>query len=328
MSLHARIGLSLPNRGILFGLSLATLLDVAVEADRSGLIDSIWVGDNLTSKPRMEAIVLLSAVAARTDRVRLGTICMASFPLRHPLLLAIQWASLDLLSSGRTVLAICIGGSARDGAPYATELAAMGVESNERVGRLEEGVELIRRLWTEEGVEHAGTYYSLSDITALPRPFQPRVPILIAGNPLSNSTPETEERVLRRVARFGDGWQTDGTPVEMFRERWQRIRTYAAEYGRADAVTESNLHLMVNINDDASAARREALEFLDRYYGVVGGIPDEKMSTWLALGSPREVAERIATYIEAGCSTPVLRMVSPDQRGQLDRLLGEVIPQL
>jgi alkanesulfonate monooxygenase SsuD/methylene tetrahydromethanopterin reductase-like flavin-dependent oxidoreductase (luciferase family) len=145
--MRAKFGLSLSNRAVLFGwATLDDLLNAAQTAEASGYFDSIWVGDNLLSKPRAEAIVTLSAIAARTQRVRLGTICLASFPLRDPILLALQWASLDVVSHGRTVLAACIGGGAQDGPQFAHELAVLGVKSHERVGRLIEGVTLLRRL--------------------------------------------------------------------------------------------------------------------------------------------------------------------------------------
>src|SRR5215472_14633664 len=135
MATHAqsvRFGLSLPNRAVLFGMPVDLLLESAEAADRSGAFDSVWVGDNFLSKPRLEAIVTLSAVAARTRRVKLGTICLATFPMRHPLPLAIQWASLDVLSGGRTILTVCNGGAASQGPAYAAELAATGVRSDER----------------------------------------------------------------------------------------------------------------------------------------------------------------------------------------------------
>src|SRR5688500_15157037 len=92
------IGLSLPNRAIFFGLSTEMLLECAQIAEESGEFGSVWVGDNLISKPRLEAVVLLSAVATVTKKVRLGTVCLASFPLRNPLVFGLQWASLDVLS--------------------------------------------------------------------------------------------------------------------------------------------------------------------------------------------------------------------------------------
>ena len=116
--IETHLGLSLPNRGVLFGATTAgELVQLAERAEASGGFGSVWVGDSLLAKPRLEAIALLSGIATRTTRVKLGTICMASMTLRDPILLAIQWASLDLLAEGRTILGACLGGA---GAPSAT----------------------------------------------------------------------------------------------------------------------------------------------------------------------------------------------------------------
>ena len=318
-------GLSLPNRAVLFGMETEVLLRSAERADACGLFDSVWVGDNLLSKPRLEAIVLLSAVAARTKHVKLGPVCLATFPMRHPLLLALQWASLDVLSGGRTTLAVCNGGAASRGPGFTTELAAMGVKSTERVGRVEEGIELLRRFWGSEPVTHHGTFYRCTDVQLLPKPVQARIPITIAVNPADDADPAITERALRRIARLADGWQTDGTPPEVFRARWSQAREYAAEYGRSDEVTDAQLHLMVNINDDARQARAESVEFLDKYYGM-GTVGEEKLQHWLAFGPPGAVIEKIATFIEAGCTTPILRFTAPDQLGQLERCIADVLP--
>ena len=102
-----KYGISLSNRSVVSGgTSVSELVDAAVAAEESGCFDGVWVGDNLLSKPRLDYLVLLSAIAARTSYVKLGTICLASFPLRNPVQLAIQWASLDVLSGGRTILAV------------------------------------------------------------------------------------------------------------------------------------------------------------------------------------------------------------------------------
>jgi alkanesulfonate monooxygenase SsuD/methylene tetrahydromethanopterin reductase-like flavin-dependent oxidoreductase (luciferase family) len=323
-------GLSLPNRAVLFGIPASTLLDVAARADEAGGFDSVWVGDNFLSKPRLEALVTLAAVAGRTKRVRLGTVCLASFPLRDPLQLAIEWASLDVLSGGRTILVVCSGGAASYGPQFAAELEAFRVATNERVPRLIEGIRLLRAFWGDAPVTYQGRFYSYADADPVPKPIQRRVPIAIAANPGANarqSSPELEERVLRRVARHADGWQTDGTPPEVFRERWTRIRAYAAEYGRADEVTHNSLHLMVNINDDAQQAYRESVAFLEHYYGQ-GTIGDATLRHWLAFGPPQAVIEKIARYVEAGCTTPILRFTTPDQHGQLERCLTDVLPVL
>jgi alkanesulfonate monooxygenase SsuD/methylene tetrahydromethanopterin reductase-like flavin-dependent oxidoreductase (luciferase family) len=326
-TMRAKFGLSLSNRAVLFGwASLNDLLDAAQMAERSGYFHGIWVGDNLLSKPRAEAIVTLSAIAARTQQVKLGTICLASFPLRDPILLAIQWASLDLLSQGRTILAVCNGGSALDGPQFAHELEVMGVHSHERVGRVVEGIIILRRLWSEARVTHHGKYYQFKDVEVLPKPVQQPVPIYMAINPKDARVDAAMiDRILHRVSAYADGWQTDATPVETFRQRFDTIRDYAARQGRDPARLDSCLHLMININDDRNIAFREAETFLRSYYGA-GTVSRERAELWLAYGPPAAVIDKIQAYIDAGCTMPVLRFVSPKLKDQLRRCIEEVLP--
>ena len=323
----AKFGLSLSTRAVLFDwATMDQIVDAAKTAEDSGCFDSVWVGDNLLSKPRVEAIVTLSAIAARTKKVKLGTICLASFPLRDPVLFAIQWASLDVLSGGRTLLSVCNGGSALDGPQFANELKTFGVRSPERPGRLVEGVKILRRLWSEERVTHQGKYYQFSDVEALPKPVQQPPPILIAANPKPGQADDaTVDRILRRVATHGDGWQTDATPVDTFNDRFNRIKTYAAERGRDPSQLDSCLHLMVNINEDREQAYRESIDFLTTYYGA-GYVSQEKADLWLAYGPPEAVIEKIQAYIDADCTTPVLRFVAPNLSQQLQRCIEEVLP--
>src|SRR6202048_5095604 len=152
-----RFGLTLPNRGVLFGVTTPEqMLRMAQIADESDVFQSVWVGDSLLGKPRMESIVLLGGIAARTKRVRLGPACMASFTLRDPVLLAYQWASLDLLAEGRTILVACTGIVPQDGGRIEGEL--YGLTPGDRVGRLVEWIELVKRLWTEDSVTFSGKH--------------------------------------------------------------------------------------------------------------------------------------------------------------------------
>ena len=328
-SMRAKFGLSLSNRSVLFGWATTEqLIEAAIFAEDSGFFHGVWVGDNLLSKPRLDAIVTLSALAARTKQVKIGTICMASFPLRDPIQLAIQWASLDVLSQGRTILAVCNGPSARDGPQFAHELDVMGVGSNERVGRLIEGVKILRRLWSEESVTHEGKYYRFSDVELLPKPIQQPPPIFIAVSPREGQADEAlVDRVLRRVAKHADGWQAGTLRSETFKRRFDKIREYAAKEGRDPSKLESCLHIMVNINEDKNKAFAEAEEYFRLYYGA-GAITPECAEIWLAYGPPDEVASKINSYIEAGCTMPVLRFASRNFRAQLERCTQEVMPAL
>ena len=321
-----KIGISLSNRSILFDwATFDDLIEAAKMAEDSGYFDGVWVGDNFLYKPRIEAIVALSAIAAHTQRVRLGTICMASFPLRHPIPLAIQWASLDVLSHGRTVLGVCNGGSAQEAREAAIQLEAMGVQSNERVGRLVEGIAILRRLWSEERVTHQGKYYQFADVELLPKPVQQPVPIFIAVSPRGEGVDEA--RAWRRVARHGDGWQTAGNSVDTFRRRVATLSEWLVKEGRDPAKFETSIHLFVNINDDPEAAFQETKVYLTKYYR-----PDHPSlrdpDSWIAYGPPEVVAEKLRAYIDAGCTTPTLRFVSADLKGQLQRCIEEVIPLL
>lgn len=324
--MKARYGLSLPSRGVLFG---ATTIDETIElaevADRSGLFDSVWIGDSLFAKPRPESITLLAAIAARTSRVRLGTCCLSTFPLRDPIFLAAQWTGIDLVSRGRTVLGACIGGTPpREKAE--AEFAPFKVRLEERAARMEEGITILRRLWTEEHVTHAGRFWQFRDLTLEPRPIQkPCPPIWIATNPKPELAPaHVIDRALQRVGLMADGWMTDATPVARFRQRWATVRAVAREAGRDAGRLESALHVMVNINDDRAKAVDEATRFLREYYGAA--ITPEKIEIWLACGSPAAVLATVRAYVEVGCTLPILRFASWDQRGQLRRALEELMP--
>src|SRR5262249_54527241 len=126
-------GLTLPQRGALFGISsLNDMIAMARDADRSGVFDSIWVGDSLFAKPRPDSIGLLGALGSATERVKLAVGCMASFPVRDPIIFAYQWATLDLISRGRMILAVCTG----IGGPSDPGGAPRGGADPERAARL------------------------------------------------------------------------------------------------------------------------------------------------------------------------------------------------
>src|SRR5436853_6890383 len=142
------LGLILANRAVVLGaIKARDLVDITVQAERSRVFDAVWVGDSLLAKPRLESVTLLSALASVTERVSLAVGCMATFVHRHPVMLAHQWASLDVISNGRAWLVACLGGPSDANAAQAAEHRVMGVASAERPERLEEGVGILRRLF-------------------------------------------------------------------------------------------------------------------------------------------------------------------------------------
>src|SRR5919106_4176413 len=267
-------GLILANRAVVLGAVTARdLLDIAVDAERSGMFDAVWVGDSLLAKPRLESVTLLSALAGVTERVRLAVGCLATFVHRHPVLFAQQWASLDVLSGGRAWLAVCLGGPDSANAAQAAEHAVMGIASGERVERLEEGIRILRTLFGQTKASHAGRFYRFENVTLEPRPVQSPCPIWIASNPTgltwkggASAAAGAVERGLRRVARYADGWMTNKLSPSEFAQQFGRIRAMAREEGGAPARLGSALYHNININEDRAAALTEAKAFLDAYY--------------------------------------------------------------
>jgi len=328
----ASFGLTLANRGVIIGIVKAgDLIELAQEAEASGAFDAVWVGDSLLAKPRLESVTLLGALAGATRRLRLGVGCLATFVHRHPVLFAQQWVSLDVLSGGRAWLAVCLGGPDEQSPAQAQEHLVMGIRSAERVGRLEEGIVILRRLFHEKKVSHDGRFYRFENVTLEPAPVQQPCPIWIASNPTgltwkggASASEAVVERAFRRVARYADGWMTNKVSPDQFRRQWARITAMAREEGRDPARLGSALYHNLNINVDRRAALEESKAFLDRYYS--SNFSPAFVEGWTAAGSPQQCIAELARYFEAGMQHIALRLTSWDQRGQLKRFLSEIAP--
>lgn len=324
----AKFGLVLSNRGVMIGATtIQEMLRMARQVDETDIWDSVWVGDSILAKPRVDALVLLGALAGQTRRVRIGAACFASTPLRPALLLASQWCSLDLLSGGRTIFIACQGRNVRGGGSFAEEYAAFHIDPKTRSRRLEEAVEILRRLSSEEHVSYQGTYNQFSNVTVLPQPVQQPIPIWVVAD-FNLAKPALQERAMRRVAAYGDGWMTAvGTP-ETVAAGIQAVRQYAQEQGRLlPTPFEVGMYYNLHVNEDRDAAFEESREFLKRYYGE--DYPQAFLeSYWLASGSPEQCADRLRSLINAGVTHLILRITGFDQQQQFERVTTEVLPLL
>ncbi|MCD9623463.1 TIGR03619 family F420-dependent LLM class oxidoreductase [Rhabdothermincola salaria] len=151
--------------------------------------DSLWLSERI-SGPAPDPLVALAVAAGRTERLKLGTSVLV-VPGRNPVLLAKEMASLDVLSQGRFLPAVGLG------AVDPVEQQAFGVRREERGRRLDEALELMRRLWSGEPVDHQGDFYEVQGVRVLPRPHQDTLDVWLGGIAPSE---------LRRVGRIGDGW--------------------------------------------------------------------------------------------------------------------------
>ncbi len=310
----ASFGLLLPTREAVMTQErpeFARILGLAEAAEQLGL-DSVWTGDSILARPRFEALTTLSAVAARTKRVRLGTAVLLP-ALRHPVVLANELATLDAISNGRVILGT---GTASRNAPNQREAAALGMSFDGRIGLYDEALEVLRRLWTEDEVHFHGRHFDLDGVTLGVRPVQD------GGIPLWLSA--GADPSFRRVIDRGDGWITLAASPEAFGEAWSRVRQLAVEASRDISHLGRAAYVTLNIEDDVAAATEQMRGFVEGYYGERY---EDHIRTHAFCGGPAEqCAEWLRAFIDAGANTVIVRFSHPNQEAQLERFARGVLP--
>jgi probable F420-dependent oxidoreductase len=170
--------------------------------------------------PNFHAVSAAAVLAAATERVKLG-FSAYQVPLRHPIAVAKKFTMLDALSEGRMIAGLATGS-------YDKEFEAFGIPFNKRGKMMDEGLNAIKKLWTEDNVSFSGEFWSFEDVTIKPKPVQqPHLPIWIASWTGGG-------RPARRVAEHGDGWQSSGlhTPIEQLKPGWEFIEQACGEIDR------------------------------------------------------------------------------------------------
>ena len=200
--------------------SAKELIDYGVRMEELGY-ESLWAWDHILlgvdpNFPIHEALTILTAVAARTSKIKVGTGILV-MPMRNPVILAKELATIDHISDGRLIVGAAVGW-------YKREFNSMGVDFHQRGKIMEQGLEIISRLWTEEKVDGDYPPYKLRGAVLYPKPVQkPRPPILIGGY---------VDAVLKRAGTKGDGWLTYYYTPESFTRVWGKVRRFAEEAGR------------------------------------------------------------------------------------------------
>lgn len=279
-------------------------------ADTLG-IDSIWLPDHAISKqPGLDTTVVLSAIAARTDSIKMGP-SVLTLPARNPVVVANAYATLDYLTGGcgRVIMAVGLGAD-----PRLCEL--LDIPPTERPERLREGVEILRRCWTQDDVEFAGEHYNLDGVTVAPKPAGGALDIWIGGN---------SEAALKRVAAYGDGWFPALLPPTTFAEKLDRLMEYCASAGRVVERDEAGVIIPTHVTDDDTAARQVRERYLA---GRAGELSADKLATVTAIGPPADCIETLREYVDAGCTKFVLTPVGPveERMAQIERYADEIIP--
>ena len=318
-------GLIIPQRAALFGVAdLPQLLRLAPQAEQSGFFDTVWIGDSLTSKARADSIACLGALAGMTSRLRLAVGCMASFPIRDPAQFAYQWASLDDLSGGRMLLAVCNGLQKRERASEIEGAHFGGVPDKQRAARLEEYLDLVRQLWTGQPVSFHGQFAHYDDITILPTPVQQPCPVWISANPPAGPA---AERVIKRVATKSDGLLTVRARPGYIADTRRQLDEQLVAAGRDPGAFPVAAYHSINIGPDPEACLDEAQRFFDNYYGP-GMFDRDGAAAMTAVGSPEQCAQQLRAVIDEGATHVGLRLASWNQQGQFDLLIDKVLPAM
>src|SRR5690348_15595310 len=313
---------------------LGMLLDLAEAVEEHGFT-SVWVGDSLFSKPRYEPISLLSAISQRTKQVRLGTACMVT-STRNPLYLALEWATLDAISGGRTILG---AGAGNPEEGVRREFEALGLPFGKRSAVFEEGLAVLRQLWTEGKVDFHGTYFDYDNVSfysgtemAPLMPVQQPPPMWVVSNPrLTGDAPaEVMQRRLeaacRRIVRYGDGWMTccRAQHPEELEEQLRAIEEYADRDGSDFSRLVIAYQVTMNIGDSEAEARTAFGDYISKYYPELSQAMD--LSNWSPVGTPDDIAAWLRRFAEAGVRHFICRFGAIDQFGQVERFAKEVLP--
>lgn len=320
-------GIVLPTRGVLFSGAdpRKDVIGLSKLTEEYGYY-AVWAGDSILAKPRLDSVSVLSAVAGATEKVKLGTSCFASFPLRHPILLGYQWATLDQLSGGRTILVVCQGTPTKHGRIYRNEYDAFGISPTEKVARVEEGIEVIRKIWKEDNVSYNGKIYKFKDVTVQPKPVQKNCPIWIASNPRSTGELEGEagniEANFERVGKYADGWMTTMVTPQEYDEDLRHVLKYVKKHQKGTSKFKASLYYNVNMGDKEKTAA-EATDFLQKYYRED---PSRILDKWVAYGTKGDVMKKLESFVDAGVQDFNIRFVAWDQIQQLKKFSKEILP--
>ena len=270
--------------------------------------DSIWLSDRIVSDSfNLEPIVALSMIAAYSERMKFGTSVLA-LPLRNPVILAKQIATLDYLSKGRFFPAVGLG--QEDPGEY----EACGVPKGDRGRRTDEAIRLMRMLWEEDNVTYEGEFFTCHDVSITPKTYlKPSPPVWIGGRSMA---------AARRVGRVGDGWLvSSATPQEVSLGR--NVVFDTADKANRE-IEEDHIGVLLGfyISDDYENAVNTSHQFVTRHR------PDMPFTEFTALGTVEQIAEMIQKYIDAGGFKFAVRPLcsGTESMEQLERMGEEILP--
>ena len=291
------------------GLTWERWFRLAERVESLGL-DSLWRSDHFFSlsghhdRPALECWTSLTALAQRSQRIRFGPL-VSPMTFRHPALLARMAAAVDGLSDGRLVLGVGAGWNDSEHAAFGITLPAL----KERFDRLEEGIAVIKALWSGGTVDFDGRYYPLRGASALPRPIQkPAPPLLIGG--------DGELRLLRIVAQHADEWNSHAPGPDVYRAKRARLEEHCRAVGRDPNAIHRSWMGGILIGRDRSEVLDKGRWFHSFLGPLAGGSPGAvqevlRQRHWL-VGTPDEVAGQVDAWSAVGVERVMLQWYNLD----------------
>jgi probable F420-dependent oxidoreductase len=323
-----RFGLILPSfsfAGLDYG-TVGRLREFATRAEAMGF-EALWVAEHLLTARGLYGTAWLSPLetlafaAGCTSRIKIGTSILIP-PIRNPVFLAKEIASLHMLSGGRYELGVGVGWDER-------EFAVAGVKLSQRGGRTDEILDIFAKLWTGEEVTHQGRYYRFERVTIdPPLPTRPRLWVAGGSKIKTDMSPDPETiapTVLERICRRADGWiaRAAGSNKSVIAD-WQQITRRLDEIGRPrDSVTFAHVNMThVVPTDDEATALRIQRPLIERVMGTHR--PFDHLRTCYLLGTPAQIRARITEVADAGLEYLMLAPLDYDL-GQLDLWEEEIL---
>lgn len=280
-----------------------------VDICEAGGIDSIWQSDRLISREgNLECMSVMAALAGATRRIKFG-MNVASLGVRDPVLTAKQCATIDVLSEGRLLPAFGLGSS------RSRDYVATGTPTARRGKRMDECLEILSRLWSEETVSTDGEFFRLDAASIAPRPVQQPLPLWVGG-----SAP----KAIERTARWGTGWQAGIESADKVAPVIRAIKAKTSEFGRS-------------IDQDHYGAGfgfrfgHAGEPIMQRYIGGFTRAMGKPPDAFTAVGGRNDIMAKVKRFRDAGARKFILRPIASgtdDMIAQTKRLIDEVLPEV
>ncbi len=303
-----------------FGFTFQDVVTLAQLAERTGY-HALWASDHLlwddasAQRNCFEAWTLLTALAPLTTTLRLGTLVTCN-SYRHPSILAKMVACLDTISGGRIDCGMGAGWKDTEYRAYGIPFPPIGT----RMDQLQEGVAILKQLWTHDRVDFQGDHYALEGAICAPKPVQQPLPLWIGG--------QGERRLLRLVAEAADGWNMVlGRPVETVRQKIEVLQRHCDAVGRDFNTLDKSLFIFTYVCDSEQEARQLQADQA-RHLGAESASALEHARTLGLGGSVSQVVETLRRYQALGFDYFVALFPYTHEATQLQRYAEDVWPQL